>query len=709
MEETLYEDEGISISELIGIVLKHFKLLLIVFGIIVLVCVGYILMNDPTYTATTTVSVDSIKNLTAWNTARGDIRNITTELQFLTRDETVRGALGQLNLASYIRKDGSTYEDMLTDKKKFKCLQESIATSEIKDTNSVSISLEHANPGFAQDFLGALTNEFSASLLAFANTDLTLQREALNRQWEESTTLLESSKAALATFQEETDILSLEANKSAYQRILSLIQLQLGEVAGIAPATSLEVALKSLGLQDEQVLLLSSRYSDAYRQYLYDEIARLLVQSNTSEENIVRNPELELVLTDLEAQFSELFLSQGFEELTALERTRSITSSIEFAILSSLESEYLNKLKTVTNLQLEYSELRNDVSRETSTSVSLTSQIRSLESFLTSERTAMQEVEPVKLVNEDGESNNLLILAVGVLLGAALALLATLLAEYLSDTIDDEQSLTRILGKEGKLLTTIPPGSKDINTEMEILEHPDSAAGSAYTHLAGIMMYAPNTNVFTLGSLSYGQGTSYTTLNTALSMVKSGKKVLVIGTANEGMNYQRLYAKITSHVEIASAAHLKTFSLDKPCKPTGEDPELIITSMDAGPNELGQILNSPQFVEYLGSVSALFDVVLIDGPTFRSASNLLAVSRATNGLILNIRSFVGSRRMLKALLHTFGLCNLPLSGVILNNIAGKPSYQERQAIQVHDKALTSLMSGNGGRREAKLLTKAASR
>jgi Mrp family chromosome partitioning ATPase len=318
-------------------------------------------------------------------------------------------------------------------------------------------------------------------------------------------------------------------------------------------------------------------------------------------------------------------------------------------------------------------------------------------------------INQTELVNEDGESNNLLILAVGVLLGAALALLATLLAEYLSDTIDDEQSLTRILGKERKLLTTIPAGSKDINTEMEILEHPDSEAGSAYTHLAGIMMYAPNTNIFTLGSLSYGEGTSYTTLNTALSMVKSGKKVLVIGTANEGMNYQRLYAKITSHVEIASAAHLKTFSLDKPCKPAGEDPELTIASIDASPKELGQILNSPQFVEYLGSVSAVFDVVLIDGPTFRSASNLLAVSRATNGLILNIRSFVGSRKMLKALLHTFGLCDLPLSGVVLNNIAGKPSYQERQAIKAHDKALTALMSGNGSGREVKLLTKASSR
>ncbi|RFU96228.1 hypothetical protein DYP60_01280 [Sphaerochaeta halotolerans] len=706
MEETLYEDEGISISELIGIVLKHFKLLLIVFGIIVLACVGYILTNDPTYTATTTVSVESIKNLTAWDTSRGDIRNITTELQFLTRDETVRSALGQLNLASYQRKDGSTYEDLLTDKKKFKGLQEAITTSEIKDTNSVSISLEHSNPVFAQDFLNALTSEFSASLLAFANTDLTLQHDALDRQLEESTTLLESSKVALAAFQEETDILSLEANKSAYQQILSLIQLQL---AGVAPESSLEASLQSLGVQDEQTLLLTSRYSDAYRQYLYDEIARLLVQSNTSEENAVRNPELELALTNLEAQFSELFRSQGFDELEALERTRSITSSVEFSILSGLESEYLNKLKTVTNLQLEYSELRNDVSRETSTSVSLTSQIRSLDSFLASERTAIQEVEPVKLVNEDGESNNLLILAVGVLLGAALALLATLLAEYLSDTIDDEQSLIKILGKEGKLLTTIPLGSKDINTEMEILEHPDSAAGSAYTHLAGILMYAPNTNIFTLGSLSYGEGTSYTTLNTALSMVKSGKKVLVIGTANEGMNYQRLYAKITSHVEIASSANLKTFSLDKPCKPAGENPELSIVAIEAGPKELGQILNSSQFVEYLGSVSALYDVVLIDGPTFRSASNLLAVSRATNGLILNIRSFVGSRGMLKALLHTFELCNLPLAGVILNNIAGKPSYQERQEIKAHDKALTALMSGNGSGREAKLLTKASSR
>jgi capsular polysaccharide biosynthesis protein/Mrp family chromosome partitioning ATPase len=594
MEETLYEDEGISISELIGIVLKHVKLLLIVFGIIVLACVGYILMNDPTYTATTTVSVESIKNLTAWNTSRGDIRNITTELQFLKRDETVRSALERLNLASYQRKDGSTYEDLLTDKKKFKGLQEAITTSEIKDTNSLSISLEHSNPVFAQDFLNALTSEFSAAVETEARTQLKNTKASLSAK-------LDSSIHSLSNLKSELEELQNNSN-SDYQNSLAIFET--------ANAT-----------------------------------------------------------------------------VDMTNRTNTYLGLTNPALL----------------------ELAQRISEETTLVADLRIQLQMLDAYLSSQMYPVVVINQTKLVNEDGESNNLLILAVGVLLGAALALLATLLAEYLSDTIDDKQSLTRILGKEGKLLITIPPGSKDINTEMEILEHPDSVAGSAYTHLAGIMMYAPNTNMFTMGSLSYGEGTSYTTLNTALSMVKSGKKVLVIGTANVGMNYQRLYAKITSHVEIASAAHLKTFSLDKPCKPAGEGPGLTIASMDASPKELGQILNSPQFVEYLGSVSAVFDVVLIDGPTFRSASNLLAVSRATNGLILNIRSFVGSRRMLKALLHTFGLCDLPLSGVVLNNIAGKPSYQERQAIKAHDKALTALMSGNGSGREVKLLTKASSR
>jgi Mrp family chromosome partitioning ATPase/capsular polysaccharide biosynthesis protein len=574
--------------------LKHFKLLLIVFGIIVLACVGYILMNDPTYTATTTVSVESIKNLTAWNTARGDIRNITTELQFLTRDETVRSALGKLNLASYVRKDGSTYEDLLTDKKKFKGLQEAITTSEIKDTNSVSISLEHSNPVFAQDFLNALTSEFSSSVEAEARTQLQNAKATLSAKLESSVHSLSNLKLELKELQ--------NSSNSDYQNTLAI-----------------------------------------------------------------------------------------FEEANATEDMTNRTNT------------YLG----LTNPAL--LELAQRISEETTLVADYRIQLQTLDAYISSQMYPVVVINQTELVNEDGESNNLLILAVGVLLGAALALLATLLAEYLSDTIDDEQSLKKILGKEAKILTTIPPGSKDINTEMEILEHPDSEAGSAYTHLAGIMMYAPNTNIFTLGSLSYGEGTSYTTLNTALSMVKSGKKVLVIGTANEGMNYQRLYAKITSHVEIASSANLKTFSLDKPCKPAGENPELSIVAIEAGPKELGQILNSTQFVEYLGSVSALFDVVLIDGPTFRSASNLLAVSRATNGLILNIRSFVGSRGMLKALLHTFGLCNLPLVGVVLNNVAGKPSYQERQAIKVHDKALTSLMSGNGSGREAKLLTKASSR
>jgi Mrp family chromosome partitioning ATPase/capsular polysaccharide biosynthesis protein len=594
MEETLYEDEGISISELIGIVLKHFKLLLIVFGIIVLACVGYILTNDPTYTATTTVSVESIKNLTAWDTTRTDTRNITTELQFLTRDETIRSALQRLNLASYQRKDGSTYEDLLTDKKKFKGLQEAITTSEIKDTNSVSISLEHSNPVFAQDFLKALTSEFSAAVETEARTQLKNTKADLSAK-------LESLVHSLSNLKLELEELQNSSN-SDYQNTLAIF-----ETTNVA------------------------------------------------------------------------------DDMT--NRTNTYLGLTNPALL----------------------ELAQRISEETTLVADYRIQLQTLDAYMSSQMYPVVVINQTELLNEDGESNNLLILAVGVLLGAALALLSTLLAEYLSDTIDDEQSLKKILGKEAKILTTIPPGSKDINTEMEILEHPDSAAGSAYTHLAGIMMYAPNTNIFTLGSLSYGEGTSYTTLNIALSMVKSGKRVLVIGTANEGMNYQRLYAKITSHVEIASSAHLHSFSLDKPCKPAGEGPELDIAVLDENPKELGQILNSSQFVEYLGSVSALYDVVLIDGPTFRSASNLLAVSRATNGLILNIRSFVGSRGMLKALLHTFELCNLPLAGVILNNIAGKPSYQERQEIKAHDKALTALMSGNGSGREAKLLTKASSR
>ncbi len=74
--------------------------------------------------------------------------------------------------------------------------------------------------------------------------DLTLQHDALANSWKESTTLLETSKAALATFQEETDILSLKLiNRIPTDSLL--IQLQLGEVAGFAPEAS--TPLKRLG------------------------------------------------------------------------------------------------------------------------------------------------------------------------------------------------------------------------------------------------------------------------------------------------------------------------------------------------------------------------------------------------------------------------------------------------------------------------------
>ena len=710
MEETMYEDEGISIGELVSIIIKHFKIFLLVFCLIVTASLLYIGINDRTYTATTNLFVESLRNLTNWSGSRSDVRDINRELKMLERDATVRSALESMDLHSYKRKDGSDYSNLLTDSNKFKALQKSLETSVTKDTNTVVLSVTHTNPLFAQDFLQAVVDSFKNALWEYSKDELALEHQSLIVQKQETEAILFLAKEQISALYEDTEILALQANRGNYQKVLSLVQLHLSKARAV-------VNEESSIQQFEEVLQnipgLSSAiqtYSDVYRTYIHEEISFFLIAGgNEDQKQRTRSYELDQKLRDIEASVYDLLITHGMDEATSQSTMLQLVNTIRYSILIGYETEYLAKLQSLTVLQQEYSELQATVSRENSSSIQIDNKLRNLDLYVSSDISPLYVIDPVRLNSEQGESNNLLILAVGVLLGAALALLSTLLFEYLSDSIDDERVLCRILGKKAPLLAQIPKGLPAKESEVELIDHPTSNASATYQQLAGVFLYSGKKKAYTLTSLGYGEGTTYTAINIALAVVQCGKTALLINTKHEDIHYQRIFSKLSKHAGLSSVVRIQEYEQAETCKAPMKDEQLRLVSINTSSNELTQQLHGKQFQEYIKKAEEIFDIVLIDGPTFNSSANLLAIAKVTDGIILNIRTYIGSRKRLATLLQTLDLCKTHLDGVILNNYCGKPTFSQKREVLRHNQAMKVVMNEVERKQTKNLTMKMSSR
>ena len=673
MVGNFYKDDGIGLNELVHIILKNYKIFVIVFISIILVCILYTGNQDRYYTATTTVSVESFRNLTTWNGQRTETKTVAAELQHLTSQSNLIKALKTMNLSNYKNHDGTDYHELLENSNKLKVLQGNIRTSVTKDTNSVTITLEHQNPIFAQDFLTTLITTFNKSLLDFVNIQLTIERQSLQDRLANSSKRIEDAKDSLKVFQKETGIVELEANRGIYQRILTLIQL---EKSGVIPTYSLidlKTHLVSLGFSEEVIANRFKNYFSTYKSYLYDTISHLLIIDNTSNTELeTRNPILAQALISLDLSMIDWLLSIGINNADAANLSLQIGNTIRHQILSEEESYYLSKINAYADLEYEYSEHKNALARETNESIQIKELLKAFDAFLSTPKNPTLYIDPVRLIDEEGESKNFLLFAFGVLLAGFLALFSVLTREYFSDSISNEYVLQRILRNESHFLSIIPREANSSLQDFEILNHPASKKSIAYDHLAGTLQNFSSQKVFTISSLSCGEGNAFIAMNLSISFLRSGQRILLVRTCNEELDCHEILSKICANKDAKDLIQMSILNLDNPIKQTGELSKLHIVSIDVASFERSRVLHSQQFANYIKNASNSFDLILIDGPPFEAASDFLAVAKVSEGIILNVKASVGSRKQLKNLIHTLKFCKIPLLGVILNNMRAKP-------------------------------------
>ncbi len=558
-------NDTVSITELLGVIVKRMKLLIFVFGIVMLVFLLYIGINKHPYKARITIIVDSIQNLTAWDSQISKPRSIVTEFQILTNQDTVRSTLQVIDLSKYSRKDGSDYQDLLVDSEKIQELQKAIKISPGSDDNSSTITFEHMNAEFAQDFLQSLIPIFESSVIEYV-TKYLMQ-----------------------------DIELLSIHKENAEENIRKIELQLKEI--------LQIEEDNKNLDSEKVI------ASIPNQYLQGD-------------------------TDNTFSFGQILNIDLLQKLEVIKK--------ESALVADYQIQLLN-----------------------------------LESFMDSLRNVVTIVDGPSLVNSKGESNDLLILAIGIVFATLIALIATLLAELFSDAIDNEQVLEKALKNESKIISVISKENKNSFSSTDILKFPDSPNSKAYNHLASFLLYSDKRKVYTVTSLGYRENTERIIMSVALSLVNIGKSVLILSTRPRKTQYQDFYTTLKSFEEVAISTQIKPLDLNQHLMALDQcTATLNIHTIDINARDLSRLLHSQQFADYINDSSKNYDLVIIDGPTFQTSWDLFAVAKISEGIVLSIQKSGGSRKQLQGFIRALKLYKIPLLGVVFNNIESELSRKE---------------------------------
>jgi len=476
---------------------------------------------------------------------------IATEVELITSRKNIEYALGTLDLSSYHNSDGIDYRS----KEVLGNVKERIVVSTVKDTNIVRIAVTDANPAFARDFANALAASYDSLLTGIAKNSKTAQREFIESQIPINDRELSKAGDALGDFRENSDIIQLTDKSSLlveqisyYTLRLEPLKLQLKESEVFID--SYNASLKQAGI--DGVLTLEQIKNDSV---IISKLADLSAWKTEltmyeSLSNPARNTATLAPSTTLDSSSRTYVISSAISQVTkellnrvaALTRkyaneantqaiVQALTTEVGIQVLQKRGAVFVEELSQLPVLERRLSELQRDVQIYEAIGLKLREMLEEVKLTEAAVTGNVTVVDAANLPLNPVSPNKLLIIAVAMLLGAAIGLLLTLGIETLDVSIQSEQQIQKIVGKDVPILGWIPMmkvSDNDKYPTLSVYNDPLSFESERFKLVANMLYNKTDKKVFSITSCAMAEGKSTIIGNVALALAQMGSKVLVI-------------------------------------------------------------------------------------------------------------------------------------------------------------------------------------
>lgn len=204
---------------------------------------------------------------------------------------------------------------------------------------------------------------------------------------------------------------------------------------------------------------------------------------------------------------------------------------------------------------------------------------------------------------------------------------------------------------------------KEVNIYRQELDY---SANESYKSLRTNLLFCEEKKVIAITSCTPNEGKSTVSINLAMSLADSGKKVLFI---DADLRKSVLTGRTEVEGEIKGLSHLLSHqeTIDNVIYSTNIPRFYIIYAGTVPPNP-AELLGGNYFKKLLEAVRKIYDYVIIDTPPLGSVIDGAVIADACDGSILVIESGAVSYRFAQEVKEQMERCNCPILGVILNKV-----------------------------------------
>ncbi len=677
------EQEGIALGDIFRALAKGKWLILVCTLICVAAAAIYVKLAKPVYEASASIRIDptragslGLNDLLSLAGGEGSGEKIQTEMSILTSDQVALETLNDLSPEQFRAFAGfdkgamnfSPVNQQLSRKQEnlLGSFKKSLSTKQVEGTQLIEIRFKSGDPQLAASIVNHVIDAYARGNFDSRYDSVNQVRVWLSKQMDDLKGRAASAQRKLADFQEENNLLGTDPSNNTTVDRLKLLNERLTEAEGdrivkeaqMRAAASGDPAILASLLPDPQLQALQSQEGTLYAQYI-----QLSSKFGSAYPPLA---DVKQQLASVKAQLAQdvqVISGRLKEDYDAADRTEEM-----------LRQQYqieTGKAFALNRTQADYSVLLAEAtsSRDLYDTLQYKLQQASVDAGLNSVNTMI--VDKARAPIDPVEPKKGLILAFGLILGAATGIGSALLRESLSDQIQSLANLEHSTGLMG--LATIPhiswlnkPGATTRN--LITITEPRSRGAEGYRALRNSILLSSidkQARTIVITSSLPGEGKSSTSANYAIVLAQKGGRVLVVDADLRRPTLHTFFGvENTAGLSDVLLGEVNGPNITIPIEGL---PNLSFLSAGGKVSLPSEALGSNKLHSMIEEWEKEFDIILLDTAPILNVSDSVPVSSWADAVVIVARAGITPMKALQRTKAILRRAHANIAGVLLND------------------------------------------
>ncbi|MGL5079613.1 MAG: GumC family protein, partial [Waterburya sp.] len=595
-----------------------------------------------------------------------------------------------------------------------------LTTEVVGGTDVVDVKYKHPNAKVASEIVNTLMDVYVQEQIKGNQSEPAAAKDFITKELPAIESKVQDAESQISAFRTENNIVDITEEKRGIVGTLGALNQQItttgSQLQGIQAQTS---ALQSqLGLDLNQAVAANQLGASPEVQIILDQLAQ--TESNLAKErqrfneahpsiislNEKKNDltqQLEGLVADAVGEGVEVSqgLLQGKDGTKENQLEKFITLKIDelsmqrqVSSLYQSQQEYLKRAKELPRLEKQDRELVRSAEAASNTYQKLLDSLQKAQ-IAENQQSGNTDIVNYASVPDQGSSGTLMLMGLGVFLGAFLANLSIILLELQDRSL---QSLAEIKKKFSYNVIGITP-LEPPNYQGRIItrEEPDSFSSEVYRMIQANLKFLTSDKppkVILVTSSVPEEGKSTVVANLAAAIAQLGRSVLLIDGDLRRSSQHGLWG-VDNNLglkDILTNSHSPISVIKRPM------PKLsLLTSGVVNSNPLA-LIDSPNMSDFVGRSRREYDLIFIDAPPLPVTADVLTLSKLVDGIVFVTRPGVVEHESAELAQEALATTGQKVLGMVINGV--KPndferySYHGRYGKSYYNKGNTNQPSSN---------------